>query len=99
MSRYYTEVQLEDAWDGKLRLGDWQSGDFIPPLQYLKTHHLPTMRGATTLPPAGRFASPKDIFGDDSSVVPPTLSELPFTPVGAAAVLLIAFYLFLPQRV
>jgi len=94
MSRFYTEVALNNVEEGKLSLTDWQSGVFIPPMRFLKTHHLPTVRGATTLPPAGRFATPKDLFGDveDENTPVPLV-----THATVAGVLIAAFYLFLPR--
>jgi hypothetical protein len=96
MSRFYTEVALNQAQEGILNLPDFQSGVYIPPMRYLKTHHLPTVRGATTLPPAGRFATPKDLFGDldDGSQPVPLVKHATI-----AATLLAAFYLFLPRVV
>jgi len=70
MSRFYTEVALNDAEEGILNLSDWQAGWFEPPLQYLRAHHLPTMPGARTLPPAGRFATMADMTGEDYSTQP-----------------------------
>jgi hypothetical protein len=70
MSRFYTEVSLNDAEEGILNLSDWQAGWFTPPLQYLKAHHLPTMTGANTLPPAGRFATMQDMTGQDFATQP-----------------------------
>jgi len=114
MSRFYTEVQLNDVEEGILNLGDWQAGVFMPPLQYLKAHHLPTMPGARGLPPAGRFATMQDMTGEDYSTQPQPYAYqaegkaanalkqqfVPLvSPIAAAAAALTAFYLFLPQRV
>lgn len=70
MSRFYTEVSLNEAEEGILNINDWQAGVFMPPLQYLKSHHLPTMPGANSLPPAGRFATMQDMTGADYSTQP-----------------------------
>ncbi len=99
MSRFYTEVALEQAEEGILNLSDFGSSIFVPPLQYLKSHHLPTMPGAYGLPPAGRFATPNDMTGQDFSKGQQDAPVSLISPMTAGAVLLAAFYLFLPQRV
>jgi len=70
MSRFYTEVALNEAEEGILNLRDFQAGVFEPPLQYLRAHHLPTMPGARGLPPAGRFATMQDMTGVDYATQP-----------------------------
>lgn len=102
MSRFYIEQQLEDVWAGKLDMYDWQSGMYTPPLQYLRNNHLPTMTAAAKLPPAGRFATTKDLDGQPGRPGAPYEQEAPVPlvhPMVAAAGLLAAFYLFLPQAV
>jgi hypothetical protein len=70
MSRFYTEVALNEAEEGILNITDWQAGVFVPPLQYLREHHLPTMPGGRSLPPAGRFATMQDMTGVDYATQP-----------------------------
>jgi hypothetical protein len=98
MNRYYTEQRLNAIEEGRLELPSWQGGVYVPPLQYLKSHHFPSVKGAVTLAPAGRFATPADILGEgsDTPALPPMGLVSPLT---AAALALVAFYLFLPTRV